>query len=164
MCDSHSPSQHRTQCGRASWRTTGLSGVNTDQHHWNQTISFLLHLGFVRWKGTPVWTSLLGAGAFLDDTSFEGSTCTLVVLHWNHLSDVECWNTDLLWDSTALVLMSAGGKFSTSVKNVQMFTSQIWLEINQKKQRGPWSWQVRKSHCLLPQSLMNVVCRGVMCG
>lgn len=98
---------------------TGLSGVNADQHHWNQEEQVGPYPFCFTWIlldgkgniGTPVWTSLLGAGAFLGDKSFEGSSCTLVVLHWNYLSDVECWNTDLLWDSTALVLMSAGGKF-----------------------------------------------------
>lgn len=87
-----------------------------------------------------MWTSLLGA---LDDNTFEGSWCTLVVVHWNHL---RCWVLKH-WPPVGLhhtCFNVCRRKVSRRVKNVQMFVSQIWLEIYQTKQRSPWSWQVRK--------------------
>lgn len=67
------------------------------------TISFLLHLGFVRWKGKPIWTLLLRAGAFLDDNTFWW-----IMIHsgCSPLNSPEM-SSGLLWASTALVLMSA---------------------------------------------------------
>ncbi len=125
---------------------TGLSGVNTDHHHWKQEEQVGPYLFCFTWVlldgkgsiGTPVWTSLLGWYIFWGIVMHFG--CSLLNSpEWcwllKHLPPVglhcTCFNV-------------CRRKVSTLVKNVQMFTSQIWLEIHQKKQRRPWSWQVRK--------------------
>lgn len=116
---------------------TSPSGVNTDQHHWKQEEQ----VGPLLDEKSSIGT--LGARDFLDGNTFEGSSCTLVVLHWNHL---RFWVLKH-WPPVGLHCTCfdiCRRKVSTRVKNVQMFMSQIWLENYQKKQRRPWSWQVRK--------------------